>query len=313
MDRNFNIEIFDDIDILKELVKTWNIFLNFRISCVRLKNSEYLLSILSSMVNNNYSYNDFNLVSSNIISEYNSRHTEFSLMNKYIDEDYNNEVLSTIISTLESEEVHIGSNYNDDIEYIDNLDLDPILKLMVFQRMSYRYLKEYKSCVNIFRIIFNLYSHRIKLLDKPIIYPDVFFQINMVEHVSKQSTIAYLKFLSDICLYGMETINFVSDNLNILKKQLEKNKNFRYLIKSNSFFIILINPCLKIVDLMALFNWKRDKAARLLSKLRDDGLFLEIKIKKEKLYINKYIIDLFSEGRHRKPEDFVLNKFTILR
>lgn len=308
MNRNFNIEIFDNINILKELAKTWNVFLHFRICCVSLKNSEYLLSILSSIVNKNYSYKNVEALSNNMINEYNSKHTDFYLINKYINKDYNNKVLSEIVSSIEGKEVYITEDYNKDIEYLDNLDLDPILKLLVFQRISYDYLKNYKNCINIFKIIFNLYSKRINLLDNPILYPDAFFQINMVDHFNHESVIIYLKFLRDICLYGMETINFVYDNLNILKSKLDKDKKFKSILKTKSFFIIFMTPYIKIVDLMELFKWKRDKAARLLLRLKNEGLFFELKIKKEKLYINKYLIDLFAKGKHNKPDDFLSKK-----
>ena len=105
MNKNFNIEIFDNINILKELAKTWNVFLHFRICCVSLKNSEYLLSILSSIVNKNYSYKNVEALSNNMINEYNSKHADFYLINKYINKDYNNKVLSEIVSSIEGKEV----------------------------------------------------------------------------------------------------------------------------------------------------------------------------------------------------------------
>ena len=90
-----------------------------------------------------------------------------------------------------------------------------------------------------------------------------------------------------------------------LRNELAKKKNFKKLANSNVFSIIFITPYIRIVDLMEMFEWKRDKAARFLSKLKEEGLFIETKIKKEKLFINKYIIDLFESGNSKKPEEFL--------
>ena len=60
MCNKIDVKMFDDIDVLKELAKTWHAYYNFRMSCLSLKNSEYLLSILSLILNpaNNYEYKD---------------------------------------------------------------------------------------------------------------------------------------------------------------------------------------------------------------------------------------------------------------
>ncbi|MBW5381024.1 hypothetical protein E6A52_09925, partial [Brachyspira hampsonii] len=109
-----------------------------------------------------------------------------------------------------------------------------------------------------------------------------------------------------ICLYAVDTISFVQNDLMKLKSRLLINKNFKKILDSNIFYIVFITPYVRIVDLMDMFNWKRDKAARLLSKLRDEDLFAEVRIKKEKIFINKYIIGLFESGEALKPDEFLM-------
>lgn len=310
MNERIDIKIFDDIDILKELAKTWHAYYNFRMSCISLKNSEYLLSILSLILNpaNHYEYKDIAMISYGILEEYHSKHKEFSILKDFLDSEYNSSVFSNIISRLEDKDIVIGNDYDETIKYIDSLDLDPILKLLVYQKISYEYVKEYKSCFIICRVVFNIYSYKLKLLDTPILYPYQFFEINMNSCSNKESIIRYLKFLRGICLYAVDTIGFVQKNLAVLKEKLLLNKTFKKLTDSSVFYIIFITPYIRIVDLMNMFNWKRDKAARLLSRLREDGLFVETKVKKEKIFINKYIINLFESGESTKPEEF-LSKF----
>ena len=145
-------------------------------------------------------------------------------------------------------------------------------------------------------------------MDTPILYPYQFFKSSMNDSSDEESIIRYLKFLRGICLYAVDTISFVHKNLLVLKNKLLLNKNFKKLTDSNVFSIVFITPYVRIVDLMDMFGWKRDKAARLLSKLREEGLFIETKVKKEKIFINKYIINLFESGKSTKPDEF-LSKF----
>ena len=309
MCNRFDINIFDDIDVLKELSKTWHAYYNFRMSCISLKNSEYLLSILSLILNpaNHYEYKDIGMISYGILEEYHSKHKEFSILKEFLNKEYNSEILSKIVSLLEGNDIVIDKNYDEDITYIDKLDLDPILKLLVYQKISYEYVKEYQSSFIICRVIFNLYSYKLKLLDTPILYPYQFFEASMNGSSDKESIIRYLKFLRGICLYAVDTISFVHKNLLVLKNKLLLNKNFKKLTDSNVFSIIFITPYVRIADLMYMFGWKRDKAARLLSRLREEGLFSETKVKKEKIFINKYIIGLFESGENEKPEEFLNN------
>ncbi|MBW5411149.1 hypothetical protein E6A50_12320, partial [Brachyspira hampsonii] len=157
------------------------------------------------------------------------------------------------------------------------------------------------------RIVFNIYSYKLKLLDTPILYPYQFFEATINDNSSnEESIIRYLKFLRGICLYAVDTISFVQNDLMKLKSRLLINKNFKKILDSNIFYIVFITPYVRIVDLMDMFNWKRDKAARLLSKLRDEDLFAEVRIKKEKIFINKYIIGLFESGEALKPDEFLM-------
>ncbi|MEI0486610.1 hypothetical protein R4K89_10655 [Brachyspira intermedia] len=310
MCNRFDINIFDDIDVLKELAKTWHAYYNFRMSCISLKNSEYLLSILSLILNpaNHYEYKDIGMISYNILEEYHSKHKEFGILREFLDSEYNSRILSKIVSLLEGDNIVIDKNYDEDIGYIESLDLDPILKLLVYQKISYEYVKEYQSSFIICRVIFNIYSYKLKLLDTPILYPYQFFESSISGSYDKESIMMYLKFLRGICLYAVDTINFVNKNLLELKNRLLLNKNFKKLTDSNIFSIIFITPYVRIVDLMNMFGWKRDKAARLLSRLREEGLFSETKVKKEKIFVNNYIIGLFESGENEKPEEF-LDKF----
>ena len=310
MDSKFNIEIFDDVGVLKELAKTWHAYYNFRMSCISLKNSEYLLSILSLILNpdNHYEFKDIAIISYSILEEYQSKHKEFKILNEFLYKDYNSEIFSKIVSMLEDRDIFIDKSYDDNIAYIDSLDLDPLLKLLIYQRVSYEYVKELKSSFIICRVIFNLYSCKLKLLDNPILYPYQFFVNCMNNDSNIESIKTYLKFLRGICLYAVDTIEFVNKNLLELKNRLSKNKNFKKAANPNIFSIIFTTPYIRIVDLMYMFEWKRDKAARFLSRLKDEGLFVETKIKKEKLFINKYIIDLFESGKNDKPDEF-LSKF----
>ena len=303
----FDIEMFDDINVLKELAKTWHAYYNFRMSCLSLKNSEYLLSILSLILNpaNHYEYKDIAMISYGILEEYHSKHKEFKILKEFLYKDYNSEVFSKIVSMLEDREICIDKSYDDDIAYVNSLDLDPILKLLIYQRVSYEYVKELQSCFIVCRVVFNLYLCSLKLLDNPILYPYQFFVSCMNGDYNIEYIIIYLKFLRGICLYAVDTINFVHKNLTELRNELAKKKNFKKLANSNVFSIIFITPYIRIVDLMEMFEWKRDKAARFLSKLKEEGLFIETKIKKEKLFINKYIIDLFESGNSKKPEEFL--------
>lgn len=309
MGNKFDINVFDDIDVLKELSKTWHAYYNFRMSCISLKNSEYLLSILSLILNpaNHYEYKDIGMISYGILEEYHSKHKEFSILKEFLNSEYNSSVLSKIVSLLEGKDIIIDKTYDEDINYIDSLDLDPILKLLVYQRISYEYVKDYQSSFIICRVIFNIYSYKLKLLDTPILYPYQFFEASMNSTSDKESIMRYLKFLRGICLYAVDTISFVHNNLSLLKNRLLLNKNFKKLTDSNVFSIIFITPYVRIVDLMNMFDWKRDKAARLLSKLREEGLFAETKVKKEKIFVNKYIIGLFESGENEKPEQFLDN------
>lgn len=311
MSEKIDIKAFDDIDVLKELAKTWHAYYTFRMSCISLKNSEYLLSILSLILNpaNHYEYKDIAMISYSILEEYHSKHKEFGILKDFLHNEYNSSILSNIISRLEDKDIVISNSYDEDIEYIDSLDLDPILKLLVYQKISYGYVKEFKSCFIICRVVFNIYSYKLKLLDTPILYPYQFFEISMSNCTNnKGAIIKYLKFLRGICLYAVDTISFVQKNLLELKSKLLLNKTFKKLTDSSVFYIIFITPYIRIVDLMDMFNWKRDKAARLLSRLREEGLFMETKVKKEKIFINKYIINLFESGESTKPEEF-LSKF----
>lgn len=310
MCNKIDVKMFDDIDVLKELAKTWHAYYNFRMSCLSLKNSEYLLSILSLILNpaNNYEYKDIAMISYGILEEYHSKHKEFRILKEVLNGDYDSSVFSKIISLVEDKEIIIDKKYDEDIEYIDSLDLDPILKLLVYQKISYEYIKEYQGCFIICRVVFNIYSYKLKLLDTPILYPYQFFEASMNGSSDKESIIRYLKFLRGICLYAVDTISFVHENLIVLRNQLLLNKTFKKLTDSSIFYIIFITPYIRIVDLMDMFDWKRDKAARLLSKLREEGLFMETKVKKEKIFINKYIINLFESGASTKPEEF-LSKF----
>lgn len=310
MNNKIDIEIFDDINVLKELAKTWHAYYNFRMSCLSLKNSEYLLSILSLILNpaNNYEYKDIAMISYGILEEYHSKHKEFRILKEVLNGEYNSSVFSKIASLVEDKEIVIDEKYDGDIKYIDSLDLDPILKLLVYQKISYEYVKEYQGCFIICRVVFNIYSYKLKLLDTPILYPYQFFEINMADCSNKESIIRYLKFLRGICLYAVDTIGFVQKNLAELKNKLINNKTFKKLTDSGIFYIIFITPYIRIVDLMDMFDWKRDKSARLLSKLREEGLFMETKVKKEKIFINKYIINLFESGESTKPDEF-LSKF----
>ena len=140
----FDIKIFDNVNILKELSKTWHAYYNFRMSCISLKNSEYLLSILSLILNpaNHYEYKDIGMISYNILEEYHSKHKEFGILREFLDSEYNSVVFSKIVSLLESKDITIDKSYDEDINYIDNLDLDPILKLLVYQKISYEYVKD---------------------------------------------------------------------------------------------------------------------------------------------------------------------------
>lgn len=310
MSNKFNINIFDDIDILKELAKTWHTYYDFRMSCISLKNSEYLLSLLSLILNpnNHYEYKDIGMISYNILEEFHSKHKEFEILNNFLKAEYNSEIFSKIVSSLEGKDIVIDNSYDEDINYVDNLDLDPILKLLVYQKISYEYVKDYHNSYIICRVVFNIYSYKLKLLETPILYPYQFFEISMSDCSNKDSIIRYLKFLRGICSYAVGTIGFVHQNLAVLKSKLMLNKNFKKLTDSDVFYIIFITPYIRIVDLMDMFNWKRDKAARLLSKLREEGLFYETKVKKEKIFVNKYIIGLFESGENEKPEEF-LSKF----
>ncbi|WP_028329081.1 hypothetical protein [Brachyspira alvinipulli] len=310
MFNRFDIKLFDNINVLKELAKTWHAYYNFRMSCLSLKNSEYLLSILSLILNpaNHYEYKDIGMISYNILEEYHSKHKEFAILKEFLDSEYNSVIFSKIVSLLEGRDVAIDKSYDEDINYIDNLDLDPILKLLVYQKISYEYVKDYQNSFIICRVIFNIYSYKLKLLDTPILYPYQFFKSTMYDSSNEESIIRYLKFLRGICLYAVDTISFVHKNLSILKNRLLLNKNFKKLTDSNVFSIIFITPYIRIVDLMNMFDWKRDKAARLLSKLREEGLFIETKAKKEKIFFNKYIISLFESGENIKPDEF-LSKF----
>ncbi|WP_300367739.1 hypothetical protein [Brachyspira sp.] len=307
MSNQFNINIFDDIDILKELAKTWHTYYDFRMSCISLKNSEYLLSLLSLILNpnNHYEYKDIGM---NILEEFHSKHKEFEILNSYLKAEYNCEVFSKIVSSFEGKDILIDKSYDEDINYIDNLDLDPILKLLVYQKISYEYVKDYNNSYIICRVVFNIYSYKLKLLETPILYPYQFFEISMSDCSNKASIIRYLKFLRSICSYAIGTISFVYKNLAVLKSELILNKNFKKLTDSDVFYIIFITPYIRIIDLMDMFNWKRDKAARLLSKLKGEGLFIESKVKKEKIFVNKYIISLFESGENEKPDEF-FNKF----
>ena len=98
MCNRFDINIFDDIDVLKELAKTWHAYYNFRMSCISLKNSEYLLSILSLILNpaNHYEYKDIGMISYGILEEYHSKHKEFSILKEFLDIEYNSEILSLL-------------------------------------------------------------------------------------------------------------------------------------------------------------------------------------------------------------------------
>ncbi|MEI0604846.1 hypothetical protein R4K55_11575 [Brachyspira alvinipulli] len=310
MFNRFDIKLFDNINVLKELAKTWHAYYNFRMSCLSLKNSEYLLSILSLILNpaNHYEYKDIGMISYNILEEYHSKHKEFAILKEFLDSEYNSVIFSKIVSLLEGSDITIDKSYDEDINYIDNLDLDPILKLLVYQKISYEYVKDCQNSFIICRVIFNIYSYKLKLLDTPILYPYQFFKSTMDNSSDEESIIRYLKFLRGICLYAVDTISFVHKNLSILKNRLLLNKNFKKLTDSNVFSIIFITPYIRIVDLMNMFDWKRDKAARLLSKLREEGLFIETKIKKEKIFVNKYIISLFESGENIKPDEF-LSKF----
>ncbi|OEJ13136.1 hypothetical protein BFL38_00730 [Brachyspira hampsonii] len=309
MRNKFSIEVFDNIGVLKELSKTWHAYYDFRMSCISLKNSEYLLSILSLILNpaNHYEYKDMGMISYNILEEYHSKHKEFMILKEFSEKEYNSSVLSNIASRFEDKVIIIDKSYDEDLKYIDSLDLDPLLKLLVYQKVSYEYVREYSSSFIICRIVFNIYSYKLKLLDTPILYPYQFFEATISDNSSnEESIIRYLKFLRGICLYAVDTISFVQNDLMRLKSRLLLNKNFKKLADSNVFYIIFITPYVRIVDLMDMFNWKRDKAARLLSKLRDEDLFAEVRIKKEKIFVNKYIIGLFESGEALKPDEFLM-------
>ncbi|WP_157153261.1 hypothetical protein [Brachyspira murdochii] len=310
MNNKFNIEMFDDVDVLKELSKTWHSYYDFRMSCISLKNSEYLLSILSLILNpsNNCEFKDIAMISYSILEEYHSKYKEFLILKDFIQSDYNSEVFSKIVSRLEDREIKIDRSYDEEISHVDNIDLDPLLKLLVYQKISYEYVKDYQSCFIICRVVFNIYSYKLKLLDNPILYPYQFFEMSMNESSNKESIIKYLQFLRGICLYAVDTISFVHNNLKVLRDKLLQNKNFKKLADSSVFYMIFITPYIRIIDLMNMFDWKRDKAARLLSRLKSEGLFIETKLKKEKIFVNNYIINLFESGEALKPEEF-LNKF----
>ena len=193
-----------------------------------LKNSEYLLSLLSLILNpnNHYEYKDIGMISYNILEEFHSKHKEFEILNNFLKAEYNSEIFSKIVSSLEGKDIVIDNSYDEDINYVDNLDLDPILKLLVYQKISYEYVKDYQNSYIICRVVFNIYSYKLKLLETPILYPYQFFEISMSDCSNKDSIIRYLEPLRGICPYAIGTIGFVHQNLAVLKSKLMLNKNF---------------------------------------------------------------------------------------
>lgn len=289
------IKIFDDIEVLKQLAKTWRYFSNFRLSCMKLEKTEELLSILSTIS----SAKEFKAVE--LFGNINTSLPEFKVIEELWGEEYSAHVLEKILILFgfdNAKNLKLKESYNSFIINIKNTDIDPILKFVAIYSYTFKYLYDNR---NLMRIVSMFIFKNLSLVSRPILYPLDFIYSTEIQYLNKESAIIILKTFEHICQFGEYTINLVDDNMKNLQSNMAKIKELRKFSTSKYFYYLFSKLYITIADFMKDLNIKRDKAARLLAKLVKLGYFRENKLGKEKVFINMYMVE-FLKGMNVKKQ-----------
>lgn len=295
------------VPVLKALNKTWQSFSNLRIACYHFPSSDLLLNILVTDINpkdEELSLDDIKKLSNPDIE------SDILVIKTIWDKPFTIDLLEYCVNKIANISINIDEKTKENLisEFmsITKSDHDPIVKNSLLHILFYPILKNISKKYNILRVLDIYFMHYLGFLDHQILYHRSYFETlsdimnnigtGLIDLFSEKVFVYLINQFDSICILGNHVLTIYHHQIMLANTKVKEDAYLEKTFKlEKTFSSLFSNTVITIKDLMSIFNWKRDKAARILSRLTNLELFIEKKVGKDKVFINNVIIKTFAE------------------
>ena len=293
------------VPVLQELNKCWQKFSNLRAICYTFPHSDMFLNILVTKVPNDRIISEEQLIQ--IMSSDNT--VDVTTVKQLWGQNFDSDLVESCIKMMGRPEFFFTAieklQLQRDLTNNIHSDHDPIIKNILMMYRINMITKDFSNNTNILRILSVVFAQYLGILEHPILYHnmvlDTIVEILLLDENTKfdeTNLLFILQSFGTLCYLGTSVLSIYHTKI---VKSLEKIQEDAYLSKifqqENIATYLFQNMIINIPSIMNKMNWKRDKSARFLTRLKFLDLLIEKKQGKDKYFITSTILNTFIELR----------------
>ncbi|MGL4987572.1 MAG: hypothetical protein ACRC5H_10635 [Treponemataceae bacterium] len=298
------IESLCSMDVLRQLNKSWQLLLQLQGTCYRFPNADLFLNILvTEKFHENYEL----LKSLDVSSSFKEIHLIKSLWEKPL----NSKTIEEGVRAISQEKIKLSDQVKTTLQhaivFINQTNHDPIIKQLIFHLVFSKTLPPFDEKNNFLRIVDIFVMHSLGFLDHPLLYPENFMYLfaqashDYKNQITEENILFFLYNFQQICSVGSAVLLIYNSKCNSAVKLINNDPYLEKLFLSKNLFAEIFQwPVINITTVMNNLTWKRDKTARFLAKLVDLNLLHEIKLGKDKIFVNILMTETFDDIKKNK-------------
>jgi len=295
------------VSVLKSLNKMWQSVSNIRVACYRFSGPDLFLNLLGTDIideNKNLSLEKIKKLSNlNIDSNVLAIKTLW-------DKPFDINLIEYSINIISDETISIDSETKEyltnEFMSVVNSDNDPIIKHFLLDILFFPIIKNIPERSDVLRVLDLYFLNALGFLDHPILYHRSYSKSilavmdnaenGLIDLFTEKVFIYLINHFDAVCILGNYALTIYHSKIELARIKIKEDIHLRKSIKLEETFVSLFSSSIiTIKSLMSMFDWKRDKAARLLARLTNLELFIENKVGKDKVFLNNVIMSAFLE------------------
>ncbi|MGL4393641.1 MAG: hypothetical protein ACRCS8_00215 [Brevinema sp.] len=290
------LESLHTVPTLSQISKTWEAFIRFQAAFLQFPDSQLVLNF--SSLNLEFLL-DFSVEKLGLIKSEQANSKDLLALNTIWEMPFDSLSLKICLNIWDPQfqlSSEVLDEYDLFIKEIRSSDINPMIQLTAVLYKIWQMCQEHTRIERVLRVLQLHFSKEIGLVKLPFFYPDTYLVIPYVfklspNNLTEETVIKYLSQFERVCLLGAMVLELSSSKTaNMMKTLDEKIENETALWRMLCSHIFV-----EISEVMEISGWKRDKSARFLNQLSNEGLFLAQKIGTQKYFINLKLAEIFKD------------------